>query len=741
MKKFLLALFFLLITVVFFYPTFLKGLLPIPSDTIVGLYHPYRDFFANQFPNGIPFKNFLLTDPVRQQYVWKELSISLLKSFELPLWNPYNFSGTPLLANFQSSPFYIFNFLFFILPFQYGWIALIILQTFLASLFTYLYLKNLKLSIGASIFGAIAFSFSGFSIAWLEWGTMLQTVLWLPFILFLTDKIFLQKKKIIYLILLIFALCFSSFAGHPQLFLYVFLFFLAYFLARFLKVRKRKFISLFFYVLIPFLIITFVQWFPAVQFSGLSARHVDLNWHELGWFIPWQNLIQLIAPDFFGNPSTLNYWGIWNYGEFVNYIGILPFIFAVFCLFYKKDKKTLFFGTVFFLSLIFSLPTVFAKLPYFLKLPLLSGFQPTRLNSVTDFSLAILAAMGIDHFYKEKKSVFYPVVFTGLILTVLWIVVLNGGIFLRQVLPSDLLVAKNNLYLPTIIFTISILILFIPVFKKKKEVFYGLIIIILIFDLFRFGWKFTPFTPSNYLYPQTKAIKYLLAQKQPFRFMSTDSRIFPPNFSIIYRLQTIGGYDPLYLLRYGELMAATGRQQPNIQPPFGFNRIIEPQNSTSPFVSLLNVKYILSFNELKERNLSKVFSEGEIKIYENTDVCPRIFFAQRTINANSKQEAINLLFDRNYSLKQRAVVESSERNFSRPWSIGKVNILTYRENKVVLETTNEGEGFLVFTDSFYPTWHVKIDNKKDKIYLTDYNFRGVIIPKGKHKVEFYNTFF
>src|SRR4030067_1509443 len=105
MKKFIFILLFLIVTVLFFYPTFLKGFLPIPSDTIIGLYHPYRDLYASQFPNGIPFKNFLLTDPVRQQYLWKELTISILKIGELPLWNSYNLSGTPLLANFQSSPF------------------------------------------------------------------------------------------------------------------------------------------------------------------------------------------------------------------------------------------------------------------------------------------------------------------------------------------------------------------------------------------------------------------------------------------------------------------------------------------------------------------------------------------------------------------------------------------------------------------------------------------------------------
>jgi len=93
------------------------------------------------------------------------------------------------------------------------------------------------------------------------------------------------------------------------------------------------------------------QLIPTLQFIILSARNLDLpGWQtNPGWFIPWQNLIQFLAPDFFGNPATLNYYGIWNYGEFIGYIGIFPLIMAFFALFFRRDKKTLFFWNGFFL--------------------------------------------------------------------------------------------------------------------------------------------------------------------------------------------------------------------------------------------------------------------------------------------------------------------------------------------------------------------------------------------------------
>src|SRR5437773_1653816 len=117
MKKLFPFLFIAIIVIVLFKPFFVNHLLPIPSDTIVGLYNPFRDLYAKDYPRGIPFKNFLITDPARQQYPWRTLAVNLERKLQLPLWNPYNFAGTPLLANFQSAVFYPLNFFLFIFPF------------------------------------------------------------------------------------------------------------------------------------------------------------------------------------------------------------------------------------------------------------------------------------------------------------------------------------------------------------------------------------------------------------------------------------------------------------------------------------------------------------------------------------------------------------------------------------------------------------------------------------------------
>jgi hypothetical protein len=749
MKKILPYLFIVLLIFVFFWQFFLKGLLPIPADTIIGLYHPFRDLYASNYPNGIPFKNFLITDPVRQQYPWRELVISVEKKFELPLWNPYNFAGTPLLANFQSAPFYILNVLFFAMPFQIAWSLIILLGPLLGGIFMFTYLNNLRLSKWGSLLGSISFAFCGFSVAWMEWGTIIQTAIWLPLILLAIDKLIAnikEKKFFVWIIVYLLSMLFSFFAGHLQTFFYIGIFSFCYFVCRWWQYdRKINILVLYLILSALFIIVTSIQWLPTLQMISLSGRNVDTSgFNNPGWFIPWQNLIQFIAPDFFGNPATLNYWGVWNYGEFVGYAGITVFILAFFAIFFRYDKKTLFFGSAFFISLILSLPNFISKIPFSLHIPFIETAQPTRLLFLVDFSLAVLGALGFDYYLKNKKKIIFPLVFVAVIFVLLWGFVLLGA--KTGSLYSNIVVAKSNLIFPSIIMLLSAILLFLGIFVSKLNVkfckiIYLTVILLVAFDLLRFAWKFSPFTDKNYLFPQTQAISFLQKQKGQFRIAATDSRIFPPNFSSIYGIQSVDGYDPLYILRYGELIAAMERGRPDISPPFGFNRIITPHNYESRIMDLLGVKYFLSLSPLNSPKLTKVFQEGQTIIYENKNAIPRVFFVNKVILSKNNQESINILFDPTINLIKTGIVEDEGKEIGTSWSSGSAEIIKYSANNIFVNTENKDAGFLILTDTFYPTWRASVDGKQIKIYIADYNFRGIVVPSGEHSIEFNNSLF
>jgi hypothetical protein len=748
MKRFVPLFVIGIIVLFFFSPFFFKKLLPVPADTIIGLYNPYRDLYAKEFPRGIPFKNFLITDPVRQLYPWRKLAIDEEKQLQLPLWNPYSFAGTPLLANFQSSPFYPLNIVFFVFPFPLAWSFLIILEPFLEATFTYLYLRKLRIAQSASLFGGIVFAFCGFSVAWMEWNSIIHTALFLPLIL-LSQEYLLEKITFRWLIVYILALICSILSGYVQILFYLILFINIYLLAKIFHLTYSgknyksaiKKIILFFTCEITAGILTVIQWFPTIQFILLSGRRNNfVDWHKDGWFLPFRHLAQFIAPDFFGNPTTLNYWGVWNYGELIGYVGILPLIFSLFALFYRRDKKTLFFGLTLLLSLLFSLPTPFAKIPFILNVPFLSTSQPTRLLFITDFSLSILAAYGLDLFLKEKKRIIFPLGILFLIFVSFWVFILSQIKF-----SSYLIISRQNMIFPTTIFLISaITILLSLIFGKKMrwsadKFFICLFIVIVSIDLLRFAQKFLPFTPSSYLFPQTRVLHFLEENSGNFRIMTTDSRIFPPNFSIVYKLQSLDGYDPLFISRYAELMASSEQKKPLTS--LTYSRILTPHNFTSRIIDLFGVKYILTLTEEHNQKLTKVFQEGATRVYQNNQVFPRVFFVKNIYNASSKQEAESMLFSENFDIKTNAVVEEANIILHSPLTIGSASIIHYGENTVTIKTDNLGEGFLVLSDMFYPTWTVTVDGKKTPIILTDYALRGVLIAPGEHIINFSDSLF
>lgn len=739
---------------IFFKSFFLYGQLPIPSDTIVGLYNPFRDFYAKQYPIGIPFKNFLITDPVRQEYPWRNLAIGIEKTGQLPLWNKYSFAGTPLMANFQSAALYPLNIIFFIVPFSLGWSILVLLQPLLAGAFLYLYLQKMGLSKSASILGSITWILSGFFIAWLEWNTILHVILWLPLILLLKE-ILIEKFQLRWAILLVLVESTAIFAGHLQTLFYSLIVSNVYLWLRIMQViwqekSKKNILILFIEKYWKFLVlgvvvyaITAIQWYSTFQFIALSARDIDqANWMQPGWFIPWEHSIQFLIPDFFGNPATLNYWGVWNYAEFIGYIGIIPLIFALTACIYRRDKKTLFFGSFFILSLLFAFPTPLAKLPFILQIPFISTAQPTRLLFITDFSLAILSALGFDYFIQQRKRIFLPLGLITIALGVLWMWILLPSHFGIQVDIKNILIAKRNIYLPTLLIVGSIIVftLFNLLPKKKiiTNVFILVIFILISVDLLRFAQKFIPFTNPSYLFPQTNSIKFLQQQPGEFRIMTTDSRLLAPDFSVMYQLQSIDGYDPLYLKYYGELIAASERGKPDIKPPFGFNRIITPHNYDSPIIDLLGVKYILSLSELPNTYLKKVYQEGETKIYENNRSLPRVFFVKHVLAKINNEAIIQAMYQS--QLKDTAII-ADEKTLQEDVAVGNITNIQYFPNSLQFTTQNQSSGFVVLTDIFYPTWHATIDGKPTRIYRTDYAFRGLFVPSGKHTIVLTNSIF
>lgn len=730
-----LALSVLIVVILgFFYKTIAFGTVPIPSDDLVGLYHPWRDAYAQNFQNGVPYKNFLITDPIRQQIPWRKQVIDAAKRWDLPLWDATSFSGVPLLGNIQSGALYPLNILFFVFPFIVAWSMLIISQPLLGGIFLYAFLRHKGIEPLACLVGSLCFAFSGFSVAWLTWGTIGSTILWLPLLLLSFDKLHTSQRKIPWRLVFIFATVSSFFGGHIQMFFYSMVVFVAYAIVSRRNSRITKLYSMHVVVPLVIIILTSPVWMRFISVFITSARSQGSIWNAEGFFIPLRHLLQFFVPDFFGNPTTLNYWGTWNYGEMVGYIGVVGLVLAVAGI----SNATVFWVVVSAVCLVFAVDGPIARLPFTLRIPFLSSLQPTRLLGLVDFAFSVLAAYGLSALLKNnKKKLLFGVLAVGIGIGVAWVFAYYPSFL--SISESDVLVTRRNLILPTaiyaLLFGISVLLVSI---RSSWNLVRGVLCIglfaLLSFELARFGWKFTPFTDQAYFYPKTEIIERLMMMKKPFRVIATDDRLVPPNVLSFYNIESIAGYDPLYNSRYEEYIAAMERGEPNIHPPFGFNRIITPKTITSPLLRLLNVRYILSMDEIKSENVRLLSEEGTTKLYSVVDVVPRVYFAKQFFFERSKEAVIARLYSKECIAGQCAVLEGEPFIVGEDMKDDTVEIVSYGGDQMMIQTKTKNPRFLVIGNMMDPHWQVVVDGKIVETQRVNYLFFGCVIPDGTHTV-------
>ncbi|HEX8965070.1 MAG TPA: YfhO family protein, partial [Patescibacteria group bacterium] len=476
----------------------MKGKVPFPSTYMVNNFAPWSAY--PQFAS--PVKNGAMPDLITQIYPWKHFTIEQWKKGQIPLWNPYSFSGTPHLANYQSAVLSPVNLLFFVFPFVTAWSLSILLQPLLAGLFMYVYIRSLSISKLGSLLSSISFMFCGFVVTWMDYGTLAYAILFLPLALFAIEK-YIKTKRMWFLILLSLSIPFSFFSGHFQTSIYFYLFTAIY--AIFVSLREKNWKLLLWIGLYGIfgLLLSMPQILPSLEFYTQSVRSGLFEKVEI---IPWAYLPTLIAPDFYGNPVTRNDW-FGHYAEWNAYAGLVPLILGLYSI-KRLSKQIIFFGVSAIVILLLAFPSPLLNAMVALHIPVLSTSSASRIIVLFSFIIASLAGFGFDLLLKDvEKNIFKPMLillggFAG-IYCVLWVIVVR-----KLFLPIDkIVIAKQNMLLPTILF-ICILLLIAGIYLLRKIIKQKLVIVLfaglialVVFDMLRFATKWQPFDPNLLMYP------------------------------------------------------------------------------------------------------------------------------------------------------------------------------------------------------------------------------------------------
>jgi len=748
---------FLLIFLGIFYKIFL-GLFPYPGDLLASWFYPYSSGGWIGYSPWITHKEFIAADVVRQLYPWRDLAIGMFKSGQIPLWNPYAFSGYPLLANLQSSVFYPLNILFFIFNSKIAWLIYILSQPVLAFLFMYIFIRSLNLSKYAALFSGLAFGFMGYMAVWFEWGVVGQSALWLPLILYGITEYF-KSKSSKFLVLSSVGLACSLFSGHIQTTIYVGIVMLSYYVFCASLTGKdfnkgwKALISGIWFVLLT-LGITAVQIFPSLELLQLSARNIPQSESLFyGFQFPYSHLLTVFAPDFFGNPGVGNAWQP-NYAEFLAYFGIVTLVFAVIGIMYqKKNKLIYFFLCLSGLALLFALPTPFSQALTVLHIPVLDTGSPARILFIFQFSFVVLAAFGVEVYFSKKDFVWKSLFLLIFIYICLWLFAFAARFLpeAKSVLPF-LSVIKRNLVFPTVILITTYILIFIGIKNNKyKILMFFCIIILAAIEYQYFLYKFSTFSPLDYFFPSHPLTAYLENTASFDRVYGYDSGRLETNLPTEWKLQSPEGYDSLYIKRYGELIDA-GSQKPLTRSDVLLPESLPLDDSYAKQVllNILDVRYLSYRDDLAPKawdpqawkfpdtRFKLIYQESKWKVYENLYAVPRASIFYDFVVQKDNGKILSTLFDKNFEYNKKLVLEETPGNF-----IPTVNqaptpakILSYNPNEIRIQTDTAKDGLLFLADNYYPGWTATVDNKPAEIYRADYTFRAVFVKAGKHTITF-----
>lgn len=124
-------------------------------------------------------------DGVLQFYGWRDLVLESWSHGKIPVWNPYELAGYPLLANSQSGALYPPHILLGLLHVATPW-AIVLLawfHLFWAGLGVYWLSRRLGADQLGGVVAATGFPLSTFMLSWTALGSVIATVSWIPWAL------------------------------------------------------------------------------------------------------------------------------------------------------------------------------------------------------------------------------------------------------------------------------------------------------------------------------------------------------------------------------------------------------------------------------------------------------------------------------------------------------------------------------------------------------------------------------
>jgi hypothetical protein len=689
-------------------------------------------------PNPANRGSFPEGDFADQFYAFRVYEAKRLFSSQLPLWNPYTFSGHPFLADVQSAIFYPISLITLLLSLFRGFSLFAleleaIFHFFLAGLFTYLLARRLLLDRRAALISSLVFTFGGYLTSYpSQQLAILETDVWLPLILLLLDiglerfapagfvirPAGAERGPLLPITLAGLTFGLALLAGHPQSALYVFYVSAIYFVFRACTNRVRWRPAVMAFVLFALLGfgLAAAQLLPSLEYMRLSSR-AQASYNEMSGGFPRQDPIQLLLPGSVSVMSPL-------------YVGILPLFLACLAPLLKRNREVIFWTCLALGALLLSFGgNTFAYSLFYLFAPGFALFRSQeRAVFVFSFSMALLAGCGVrwltQAMPKPAKARFYG--FYRFVTCLGWgalgliFLTFYGFVDTGQVAGSAFSTALERSILLAILLTLSLSLLYLRLRRIVRErLLVSLFVVLIVLDLFTVNWRnnFQGAQPEEQ-YGPTALIQILQSDNEVFRIYN-EWRL-PGNYGCVYGLEDVWGASPLYVGRYEELVYK-----------LPIERVWQ----------LLNVKYVITWRKVLVPETEVLYEEPKeldtTYLHRLDEYWPRAYVVHQVEVIENDAKVLERLREPDFDPRRVAILPHSP-DLTLPSQVGGASsavILERQPERIVLDVEMAADGLLVLSEVYYPGWRAYANGEEVPVYRADHVLRAVPLRAGHHRVE------
>jgi len=358
-------------------------------------------------------------DDLTQNFPLRVLAGRELRAGQLPLYDPYIWSGAPLLAGWNAGALYPLTFLFAVANPTVAWTLGLVITWAVAGSGTYLFLRALRLGSLPSFLGALSFALAGAMSAQVSHFGLVAGMSWVPLELLSVLRLTQHRSvasRLRWTGVLAVATGLTILAGEPRAVDDAFVMVVIYAAWRILRLGRGcgpAALSVAAGALLGGCLGA-VQWLPGLAAVATSQRAASSMALFTSGSLPPKWLLLMLVPDLLGGSGSFGqpaFFATYNLTEVTDYVGILPLVAAAALLarvrLRPRPPEWLVWYVIAVVGVLLALGGRSPLGHLLLHLPL---FGDQRLQSrnilMTDFALAVLLAYWADSPLSDRSRRF-----------------------------------------------------------------------------------------------------------------------------------------------------------------------------------------------------------------------------------------------------------------------------------------------------------------------------------------------